>query len=267
MAFQDLDFRKGIFTSPFVGLKNFEFLFSTTDAWIITRNTILYNVAFIVLKTFLSILIALIFNELVNKTLAKVLQTIFIMPHFLSMVVVAMIALAFLEPYNGFVNGVLESLGYDKVFWYNVKDPWPFLLVFIYLWKNVGYSSILHTATISGISAEYYEAAALDGASKWQQAIYITVPHLKIIVAIGLISSVGGIFNADFGLFYNVPQDSGALYSVTDVLDTYIYRGLMNFGNIGMSTAASFYQSVVGLILVITANKIISKLSPESAMF
>lgn len=267
MAFQKLDFKKGIFTSPFVGLKNFEFLFSTTDAWIITRNTICYNVVFIILTLICSVTLAIFMSELTCRRYSKVLQTVFIMPYFLSMVVVSTIVFAFLSPTNGFVNGMLQQFGVDPIGWYNQKSAWPFLLVFIHLWKNIGYSSVVYMAVISGISSEYYEAAALDGASKFQQAKYITIPHLRSIIAIKLIMSIGGIFRADFGLFYTVPRDSGSLYSVTNVLDTYIYRGLSQMNNMGMSTAAGLYQSVVGLVLVLIANKIVSKVDPDSAMF
>ncbi len=267
MAFQKLDFSKGLFNSPFVGLNNFKFLFATTDAWIITRNTIVYNVVFIILNLVCSITLAIIMNELTHRLWSKVLQTVFIMPYFLSMVIVAVIVYAFLSPSNGFVNGLLVEFGANPVNWYAEKKAWPFLLVFIYLWKNVGYSSVIYMAAIAGISSEYYEAAALDGASKLQQAIYITIPHLKNVIVIKLIMAIGGIFRADFGLFYTVPRDSGALYSVTNVLDTYIYRGLASMSNVGMSTAAGLYQSIVGFILVMIANKIVSKVDSESAMF
>lgn len=267
MAFQDLNFKKGIFSSPWVGLENFEFLFTTTDAWRITRNTVLYNVVFIVLTMFFSILVALLFNELKSKRFAKTVQTVFIMPHFLSASVLSIVVYAFLNHTSGFVNSLFKSWGMEPVFWYNEPSVWPFLLVFIYLWKHTGYQSILYSASIAGIPSEYYEAAVLDGASRFKQAWYITVPHMKAIMAINLIRSVGRIFRADFGMFYSVPQDSGALYEVTDVLDTYIYRGLMTLGNVGMSSAAAFYQSLVGLILVLLANKIVSMLDSDSAMF
>ncbi len=267
MAFQDLDLRKGIFSSPFVGLKNFEFLFATTDAWVITRNTVCYNVVFIVLNLGISVVLAIVLSELRAQRYSKCLQTVFIMPHFLSMVVISMIVFAFLSPTNGFVNVVLEQMGREPGNWYNTKEIWPFLLVFVYLWKNVGYQSVVYLAVISGISEEYYEAAVLDGASKVQQARYITIPHLKTIVCINLIMSIGKIFRADFGLFYTVPRDSGALYPVTNVLDTYIYRGLMELNNPNMSTAAGVYQSIVGFILVLVANKIVSSIDSESAMF
>ncbi len=267
MAFQKLDFKKGIFTSPWVGLENFKFLFSTSDAWIITRNTVCYNVAFIVLNLVISVGLALIINELTCKLHSKVLQTMYIMPHFLSMVVISTIVYAFLSPTDGLVNSIIKASGGTAVNWYAQKSVWPFLLVLVYLWKSAGYSSVVYMATISGISAEFYEAAALDGASKWQQAKYITIPHLKTIICINTIMAIGKIFRADFGLFYTVPRDSGMLYSVTDVLDTYIYRGLQTLNNPGMSTAAGLYQSVVGFVLVLVANKIVSKIDSDSAMF
>ena len=267
MAFQDLDFAKGIFTSPFIGFKNFEFLFASTDAWIVTRNTILYNVVFIVLNLFLSVGLAIIMHELTCVRYSKVLQTIYIMPHFLSMVVVATIVYAFLSPTSGFLNSILAEFGISRINWYAKKEAWPFILVLVNVWKHVGYNSIVYVATISGISDEYYEAALIDGATKLQQIRYITIPHMRYIIAIKLIMAIGGIFQSDFGLFYTVPRDSGSLYSVTNVLDTYIYRGMMNLNNMGMSTAAGLYQSVVGFVLVLVANKIVSKIDPETAMF
>lgn len=267
MAFQSLDFSAGIFSSPFVGLKNFEFLFASQDAWVITRNTICYNVVFIVLGLICAVALAIVMNELIWKRYSKVLQTIFIMPNFLSMVVLSTIVYAFLSPTNGFVNSLLSNHGMNSVNWYGVRGVWPFLLVLVHLYHSVGYSSIIYMAVISGISMEYYEAAALDGASKLQQARFITIPHLRPIICINLIRSIGGIFRADFGLFYTVPRDSGILYPVTNVLDTYIYRGLTTLNNPGMSTAAGLYQSVVGFILVIVANKIVTKIDSDSAMF
>jgi len=266
MAFQRLNFKKGIFSSPFVGFDNFKFLFTTTDAWVITRNTILYNAAFIVLEMVLAVALAIIMSELTCKLYSKVLQTVFIMPHFLSMVVVATIVYAFLAP-NGFINGFLTAGGSNPINFYSERGVWPFLLVLVYLWKHVGYSSIVYMAVISGISNEYYEAAALDGASKLQQIRYITIPHLRQIMIIKLIMAIGKIFHADFGLFYTVPRDSGSLYPVTNVLDTYIYRGITQLNNFGMSTAAGLYQSLVGFVLVLVSNWIIRKVDPDSAMF
>jgi len=267
MAFQQLDFRKGIFGGKFVGLRNFKFLFATSDAWVITRNTIGYNVVFIILGLFLSVTLAIVMNELVWKRYSKVLQTIFIMPYFLSMVVVSTILYAFLAPTNGFINSRLMEAGGQMVNWYNWVDVWPYLLVLVHVYCKVGFDSIIYMAVISGISQEYYEAAVLDGASKLQQIFYITIPHLKPIICINLIRAIGNMFRADFGLFFSVPRDSGTLYPATDVLDTYIYRSLKTMNNPGMSTAAGLYQSVVGFILVLIANKIISKIDEDSALF
>lgn len=267
MAFQKLDLNKGPFTSPFVGLKNFEFLFASSDAWLITRNTVLYHIAFTVTSLICSIALAVIIHELTNRAFSKVTQTIIIMPHFLSIVVVATIVFAFLSPTSGYVNKVLGGFGIAPVNWYNLKGVWPPLLVFLNLWKNVGYSSIIYVAVLSGISEEYYEAALIDGATKLQQFRYITLPQLRFIVAINLIKSMGGMLKSGLGWFYNVPRDSGALYPVTQTLDTYIYRGLQNMGNLGMTTAVGVYQSVVGMLLVLLANAIVNKIDSDAALF
>lgn len=267
MAFQKVNVGKGILHSPFIGFKNFEFLFATQDAWIITRNTVCYNVVFILLNTSLALILSLILNELLSKRLAKGIQTILMMPHFLSMAVIAMIVSAFLGKQYGLVNSVREMLGMKSVDWYTTRSIWPPLLVFINAWKSVGYSAVVYLATISGISNEYYEAAVLDGASKLQQAVYITLPYMRPMISIMLIMSIGNIFRGDFGLFYTVPQNNGMLYPVTNVIDTYIYRALTTLNNPGMATAAGLYQSVVGFVLVLIANKIVTCIDADSAMF
>jgi putative aldouronate transport system permease protein len=268
MAFQNLNISKGVFSSPFVGLKNFEFLFSTTDAWVITRNTVAYNLVFIFVNLAISITLSLMLSSLRSTRYAKVTQTIYMMPYFLSYAVVAIVVNAFLDRDNGMVNAIFRLMGEPgKTNWYHQTRIWPPLLVFVNAWKGVGYQTVLYLAVISGISKDYYEAAVLDGATKFQQARYITIPHLRFIIGISLILSMGSIFRGDFGLFYNVPMDSGKLYPVTDVIDTYIYRALTYLSNVGMSTAAGLYQSVVGFILVLVSNKIVNKIDPESAMF
>lgn len=267
MAFQKLDLQKGLLSSPWVGFDNFKYLFSSSDAWVITRNTVCYNVVFILMNMVFSVFLAVVFNELRSKWFAKVSQTVIIMPHFLSAVVVSSIVFAFLSPMDGFVNSLLERYDVAPIKWYTERSVWPYILVFLYLWQNVGYSSILYSAALSGIPAEYYEAAMIDGATKSQQFRYITLPHLRFVMCINLIRGIGRIFKSGLGLFYTIPRDSGALFPVTNVLDTYVYRGLMTSGDIGKSAAAGFYQSVVGLILVLIANKIISKIDSDSAMF
>lgn len=266
MAFQQMDLSKGPFTSPWVGLDNFKFLFASKDVWNITRNTILYNAVFIFLGLVLSMGLAMLISELRWKRCAKTLQTMLIMPHFLSIVAVSMAVYAFLKPENGFINSFFE-LGRFNWYGYQGKKWWPYLLTIVHLWMNVGFSSIVYTAVISGISPEYYEAAALDGASKFKQAWYITIPHLRTIMCINLIRSVGNLIRSDFGLFFTVPRESGALLSVTQTLDTYIYRSLEILNDPNKSTAAGFYQSIVGLALVLLANWIVKKLDSESSMF
>ncbi|MEG0753369.1 MAG: ABC transporter permease subunit [Angelakisella sp.] len=267
MAFQDYSPAKGFLHSPFVGMKNFEFLFATRDAWVITRNTVCYNTVFILLNTFLAVLLALVLHELTYKRLAKFFQTVFIMPHFLSMAVVSIILYAFLSPVDGYVNHLLTALGGQGRNWYIAREIWPMLLVFISAWKHVGYSAVVYMASISGISQEYYEAAMLDGATKMQQAIHITLPYLRPMITIMLILNVGNIFRGDFGLFYTVTQNNGMLYPVTDVIDTYIYRALTTLNNTGMSTAAGLYQSLVGFFMVLLSNWVVKRLDPDSALF
>ncbi len=268
LAFQKYSIQGGFFGSEWIGFKNFEFLFQTSDAWRITRNTVLYNIAFILVNTSLSVILAMLFNELYVRKLAKTLQTMIILPNFLSMAVIAIIAYAFLKGGNsGILNQVVKAFGGKTRDWYMYKPVWPFLLVFINAWRGVGYGSIVYVASISGISQEYYEAAVLDGASKFQQAVYVTLPHLRKIITIMLIMNVGSLLKGDFGLFYNVTQNNGALYEVTDVIDTYIYRALKMLGDTGMSSAAGLYQSFVGFVLVLLANWVVTKVDEESAMF
>ena len=268
LAFKKYNVQKGIFGSPFNGLDNFKFLFSTSDAFIITRNTVLYNIVFIFLNMIIAVVLSLMLSSLRSKRAAKAFQTIFMMPYFLSWAVVAIIVAAFLERSHGFLNYFLQMFGQEElVDWYQRISIWPPLLVFVNAWKGVGYQAVMYLAVISGISSDYYEAAMLDGASRFQQAVYITIPHLRFIIAVSLIMAMGGIFRGDFGLFYTVTKDNGALYPVTNVIDTYIYRGLRKQVNLGMNTAAGLFQSVVGLVFVILANRVVSKVDPDSAMF
>ncbi len=267
LAFERYSVAKGFFGSPWLGLKNFEFMFKTQDAWRITRNTVLYNIAFITVNTTLSVLLALILNEMFIKRLSKTIQTMLIMPYFLSMSVVAIVVYAFIGP-RGVVNTTLKAMGQPgNTYWYTYRPLWPFLLVFINAWKGVGYTAIVYVASISGISNEYYEAAVLDGASKIQQARYITLPHLKHIIVIMLILSMGGMFRGDMGLSYNVTQNTGELYEVVDVIDTFVYRALKDLNDTGMATAAGLYQSVVGFILIIISNSVVRRVDEESALY
>jgi len=268
LAFKNYSFMKGVFKSDWCGFDNFQFLFKTNDAWIMTRNTILYNVAFIVLGTILSIFIAILMCELGERLRVKFFQAALLLPNLLSWVVIGFIAYAFLNADTGFINNtVLKSLGLDPVSWYSTPGAWPAILIIVNLWKNMGYQSIVYMAAISGIDKSVYEAAAIDGAGKLKQIFTITLPLLKPTVIILVLMSVGRIFYSDFGLFYQVPQNAGALYSTTQTIDTYVYRGLMELNNVGMTAAAGLYQSLVGFVLVMIANGIVRKVDSDNALF
>lgn len=268
VAFKQYNVRDGLYHSPNVGLKNFEFLFKTKDAWLITRNTILYNLLFIVLGTVLSITVAIILNEIHSKAARQVYQTVILIPFLISIVVVSFLVFAFLSNGNGFLNNtLLPMVGAEPVNWYNEPKYWPFILTLVYIWKSIGYNSILYYSTICGIDGSLYEAAAVDGANRWKKIVNITLPCLKSTIIILTLMNLGNIFRSDFGLFYQVPMNSGALIDVTNTIDTYVYRGLMQANNIGMSSAAGMYQSVVGFVLVLVSNLIVRKVDNESSLF
>lgn len=267
LAFKNYSARKGIYGSDWVGLKNFKYLFATDDAFIITRNTLCYNIVFIVVNTVCAIAVAIILSELTSRA-KKFYQSAILLPYLISAVIVSYLVFGFLSTENGFVNNtILRALGKEGISWYTEKKYWPFILVFVSTWKGIGYNCIIYLSTILGFDRAYYEAAAIDGATKWQQITKITLPMLKPTIIMLTLMSIGRIFYSDFGLFYQVPQNSGALLSVTNTIDTYVYRGLLELGDIAMSSAAGVYQSLVGFILVLTANLVVRKIDPESALF
>jgi len=268
VAFKKYNYQKGIFGSEFIGLDNFKFLFQTQEAWIITRNTILYNLAFMVIGTTFAVAVAIILNELNGKTMKKVYQTSILVPFLISIVVVSYLVYGFLSSNTGFINkSILEPLGVEGISWYSTPRYWPFILILVSLWKGFGYTSIMYYATLVGIDHSYYEAAMIDGANRWKSIWHITLPSLRPTITILTLMSIGKIFYSDFGLFYQVPMNSGPLINVTNTIDTYVYRGLMEIHNIGMSSAAGFYQSIVGFILILAANFIVRKLDSDSALF
>ena len=268
IAFKQVNYRLGILASPWVGFSNFEYLFATKDAWIITRNTICYNVVFILLTPVIAIAVAVVLNEITAKLSKKFYQTIILIPYLISIIVVSYLVNALLSTDTGFINNsILEPLGRDSVSWYSSPQYWPFILVLVHIWKGFGYNTIIYYATLVGIDRTYYEAAAIDGANRWNQFVHVTLPGLKSTIITLTLLSVGRIFYSDSGLFYQVPMNSGPLINATNTIDTYVYRGLMQLNNVGMSSAAGFYQSVVGFILVLTANIVVSKISKEDALF
>ena len=366
IAFKKYNYSLGIFKSPFTGLKNFEFLFKTKDAWTITRNTLGYNVIFIVVGTVLAIAVAILLNEIRSTMGKKIYQTLILVPFLISIVVVSYLVYGFLSTDAGFINNsilkpmgkqgigwysdpkywpfilifvnVWKNLGYNIIFivlgtvlaiavaillneirstmgkkvyqtlilvpflisivvvsylvygflstdagfinnsilkpmgkeaigWYSNAKYWPFILIFVNIWKNLGYNCIIYYATVVGLDASLYESASIDGANRWQRIVHITLPGLKTTIITLTLMSVGRIFYSDFGLFYQVPMNSGPLIDVTNTIDTYVYRGLMELNNIGMASAAGLYQSLVGFALVLIANLIVRRLDENSALF
>ena len=268
VAFKKINYRLGIFGSPWSGLSNFEFLFASGQFGTMVRNTILYNLLFIVVGTVFSIAVAIILNSIHSKLANRFYQTIILLPYLMSYVIISYLVYAFLSGETGYLNKViLPAMGKAPVAFYQEPKFWPFILLFVNQWKGIGFSMVVYLSTIVGISKEYYEAAKVDGATGWQQIKSITLPSLKPTVITMFILSVSKMFYSDFGLFYQVPKNSGLLYPVTQTIDTYVYNALMNQNNPGMSSAAGFLQAIVGCALVVLANTIIRKISREDAIF
>ncbi len=268
IAFKKLNFAEGIFASPWAGFENFKFLFATKDAWIITRNTLLYNVAFILVNMVVGIAIAILICEIRSTKLKKLYQSAILLPFLMSMVILSYIVYALLSSENGLINNsLLSALHLEPVQWYQEPKYWPFILIFANCWKGVGYGCLIYIASLVGIDPSLYEAARLDGASKWQEIRNITLPCLVPTIITLLLLSIGRIFYSDFGLFYQVPMNSGVLFPTTNVIDTYVYRALIERGNISMSSAAGVYQSVVGFVIVMLSNWVVRKVDKDQALF
>ena len=267
VAFKQYNAGKGIYKSPWVGFKNFQYLFATNDALLITRNTILYNVAFIAINLVCSIAVAIILSELTGK-IKNVYQSVILLPHLISSVIIGFLVFAFFSVENGFVNNnILALFGKEGVSWYSEPKYWPFIIVFVNTWKSIGFNCIIYLSTLLGFDRAFYESAEIDGATKWQQIRFITLPLLKPTAIMMTLMAVGRIFYSDFGLFYQVPMNQGALYATTQTIDTYVYRGLLQLGNISMSAAAGVYQSIIGFVLILAANLLVKKLDRDSALW
>lgn len=266
IAFKKYSVKKGIWGSEWAGLSNFTYLLKN-DASILIRNTLLYNVAFLILDLVFGIVFAILITDTYNKKLKKIFQSAVLLPFLISIVIVSYIVYAFLSTENGMANTLLEMLGREEIQWYAEPKYWPFILCFVHLWKGMGYGCMIYIAGIAGIDPALYEAARIDGASRWKQVWYITLRELVPSAITLTLLNVGHIFNSDFGLFYQVPQNSGALYGVTNTIDTYVYRALTATGGIGRSSAAGIFQSVVGFALVLLSNFIVRKVSRENAVF
>ena len=267
IAFKDFRYDKGFFGSQWIGFENFEFFFKSNDAWIVLRNTIGLNFLFIVITLICSVAVAIMLDEIANRKMVKATQTIMFFPYFMSWVVIGYLLYSFLQPELGILNTVLKSMGGQPVSWYTRPELWPSILVIMYIWKMLGYYSVIYYASLMGIDSSYYEAAAIDGATRWQMIWRITLPLLRPIITIMLILQIGRIMYADFGQFFQLTRDQGALYSTTDVLDTYIFRALRVTGDIGIGSAVGCFQAVIGFLLITGTNLAVRKIDPESALF
>lgn len=267
IAFKNLKFNLGIWGSDWVGLNNFGYLVATPLTGRVLFNTLFMNTLFIVSGTVGAILVALLMNEVHGRFRSRIYQSSMFFPNFLSIVIVSYFVFAFLSTDAGLVNNIIRSVGGEEVQWYSSPEYWPAILVIVNLWKGVGVGSIIYLATIISINPEFYEAAKIDGANKLQQIRFITLPLLVPVITILTLLAIGRIFYADFGLFYIVTRDTPALYSTTDVIDTFVYRALRQLGDVGMAAAAGLAQSLIGFVLVLVSNLVVKKIDPEKALF
>lgn len=267
LAFKNFKVSKGIFGSDWCGIKNFSFFFKSNDALVVLRNTLGMNLLFIFLTLVIAVAVALMLNEIRSRTAVKAIQTIMFFPYFISWVVASYMVYAFMNQQYGILNSVCDILHLPRVAWYAESKYWPVILSFLYIWRNAGYQSVIYYASIMGIDDSYYEAAALDGANRWQQIWKITIPNLRNVIICITTLAIGRVMYSDFGLFYQIPRDIGTLYATTDVLDTYIYRALRVTGNVSVSAAVGFVQAIVGFALIMVTNAIVRKIDRESAIF
>ncbi len=264
LAFEKFDYSKGIFGSEWVGFSNFEFLIKSKNTFLtMTRNTVLYYLLFTAVGTLLNIVVAISIDQLAFKRAAKTMQTLMIIPVFISYAAVQFIVFAFIDSRTGLINNALGT----SVRFYSKASYWPWILLIVKIWKDTGYGSVLYMSVLSGIDTSLYEAADIDGANKWQQIRHITVPSLIPMVTVMLLLSVGNVMRSDTGLFYQVTRNNGALYNTTQVIDSYILNQILKSSNFGYTAAASFFQSVVGLLLMLFANFMVRKIEPENALF
>jgi putative aldouronate transport system permease protein len=267
IAFKNFNYVKGIFGSDWVGLSNFRFLFMSNKLWFLTRNTLLYNLAFITVGMFFEVGFAIIINELTSKKFKRLFQSFMFLPFFISWVVVAAIVQAVFSFEYGMLNGIISSLGGERINLYANASPWPYLLVAFRSWKTIGYGSVVYLATITGIDPELHEAAAIDGAGLVQRIRHITLPCLVPTMIIMFLLALGQVFRGDFGLFYQLIGNNALLLPKADILDLFIYRALASTSDLGMASAAGLYQSVLCFITIMTVNAIIKKIQPDYSLF
>lgn len=252
--------------NPWVGLQNFQFLIRTPSMGDYVRNTVGYNLIFMVVGTVVAVAIAIGVNELRNRLAAKFYHTVIFLPYFLSWIIASYVVYAFLST-NGIMNNLLVNFGGATIDWYRTPRYWPFILIFANVWKHSGYSSILYLSTLTGFDQEVYESAAIDGATKWQQIRYITIPLLLPMIVLLQILAVGRIFGSEFDMFYSLPNGSGPLAKVTTTIDVFVYNALRTGAQLGLPSAASCFQALVGFILVLTTNFIVRRFDADMALF
>ncbi|MGO4540651.1 ABC transporter permease [Paenibacillus sp. YIM B09110] len=269
IAFKDFDFQKGIFGSDWMDplLNNFDYLFSSSTAFRAMRNTILLNALFIAVGLIFEVGFALLLNEVRNKYFKRVSQSLTFLPFFISWIVVGVFAYNLLDFESGAVNRVLESIGFSPIDFYSEAGLWPLILTIAIRWKITGYGTIIYLAALTSVDNSYYEAASIDGATRWQQIRYISIPMLRPTIIILTLLAVGRIMNADFGMFYAMVGDASLLFPTTDVIDTFVYRSLRKSGDIGMASAAGFLQSLIAFVLIIGSNYAARKIDKDSAIF
>lgn len=267
VAFVDYNVNKGIFGSQFVGFKNFEFLIKNGDLWKITKNTIFYNFVFLAIGNLIQIIFAVMLSEIGNKWFKKISQSVMLFPNFISMVIVGVFAYNFFNYDYGFVNTTLVSLGLNRHEFYSDPGIWKYIIVFFKIWAGTGYGMIVYLAAITGLDREIYEAAYIDGANNWKRIRYITLPLLKPTFILLLLFGLGGVLKGSFDLFYNLIGNNSVLFPQTDIIDTYVFRSLVGQFNFPMGAAVGFYQSLFGLILVLTINMIVRKIEPDYSLF
>ena len=265
LAFKDLDYSSGMWGGSFNGFNNFKYFFTSQDAWRLTRNTVGYSLTFIAMGIICSAIIALLLYEVQSKALSKFYQTAMILPRFLSWVIVAYISYIFLSPTEGVLNQILQFLHLQPIMYYSESSYWPFILLFFNIWKGIGMECIMFYAALMAIDSELFEAATIDGANKLQKIIHISIPSIApLAIIIGLLG-LGNVFRGDFGLFYQIPRNVPLLYETTDVIDTYLYRGLKS-GDYNATTAVGFFQSCVGMVTILAANAFVKKIAPERSL-
>lgn len=267
MAFKKYTYAGGIWGSPWNGLENFKFFFKSGQAGLVTRNTVLYNLAFILIGTFTQVAVALFLTEIHNKWFRKISQSMMFLPYFISWVIVGVMAFNIFSSDYGFMNRLIVGLGGEKIPFYTKPEAWPFILIFFSIWKGVGYGSVMYLAAIMGIDTSVYEAAAIDGANVFQRIRKVTIPMIMPTMIILLLMSVGSIFKGNFDMFYNLVGSNGLLYNYTDVIDTLTMRALISSNDFGMSAAIGLFQSVLCLITVTVVNKLVSLYDREYALF